>query len=206
MDVSSAIKILLVFLCFSLITNLIVSYFVLGVLISKVISILTGVLLLALTGYLIFFIIKSDRSLLKMGLFGATAVIALAGALACFCRTKYITEYTQKMPRFFLAFFTSLGLYEIIAFVWPQLLLKIFSTYIQAFDADFLQMVSFFLNLVFSVICALFLNIPTEYNENFFVQKAAVYTIATIVVNTVIGCIAGFCLQFKAESGYTNQI
>ena len=122
MDVSSAIKILLVFLCFSLITNLIVSYFVLGVLISKVISILTGVLLLALTGYLIFFIIKSDRSLLKMGLFGATAVIALAGALACFCRTKYITEYTQKMPRFFLAFFTSLGLYEIIAFAFNTII------------------------------------------------------------------------------------
>lgn len=205
MDCSAAIKICLVFLCFSLVTNLVASYFVVGILISKAISILTGVLLLLLTGYLVFFIIKSEKTATKIILYGTTAALALAGALACFARTKYVTVY-EKPSRFFLALFISLGVYEVIAFVWPQLLLKIFSTFVQAFDQDFLQIVSFGLNAIFAVICALFLLIPTVYNENFFVEKAAVLTIGTICVNTVLGFLAGFLLQLKAESGYTSQI
>lgn len=205
MDFSAALKICLVFCCFSLATSLVASYFVVGILISKAISILTGILLLLLTGYLIFFIIKSEKIPTKLALYGLTAVLALAGGLTCFARTKLITVY-DKTPRFFLALFVSLGVYEVIAFVWPQLILKIFSTFVQAFDADFLQIISFALNAVFAVICSLFLMIPTVFNENFYVQKVAVLTIASIVINTAIGSLTGFLLQFKAESGYTSQI
>lgn len=205
MDFQAALKICLVFCAFSLVTNLVASYFVVGILVSKAISILSGILLLLLTGYLVFFIIKSDKSAVKIGLFGTTAALALAGSLACFSRSKYVTVYS-KSSRFFLALFTSLGIFEMIGFVWPQLLLKLCSTFVQAFDADFLQIVSFGLNAVFSVICALFLIVPTVYNENFFAEKASILTIATIVVNTAIGSLAGFLLQFKAESGYQSQI
>ena len=205
MDFSAAVKLLLVFLCFSFVTNLVCSYFVVGILSCKYVAIASGVLLLLIAGYIGFFIFKAEKTPIKIGLFGATAVFTLAASIACFAKTKLIMDYNSPST-FFLAFFIALGLFEVLAFLWPQLLLQLFSTFVQAFDVGFLHMVSAGLGVAFSLVCALFMLVPSKANENLFVQKASVITIATIVVNSVIGSLTGFLLQLKAESGYTNQI
>ncbi|OHT08148.1 hypothetical protein TRFO_23429 [Tritrichomonas foetus] len=206
MDTSSAIRICLLLLGFAFITNLVGAYTVVGVICCKAINYICGVVLLGLVAYVCFFIYKaSEKSMIQKVILGTIAALILAGSISCFARAKYITQYS-KIERFFLSLFVSLAIYSSIGLFWPQIILRFCSNIMQAFDADFLQIVSFGMNAVSAVICSLFLLIPTEYNENFFLNKASIYTIATVVINSVWSMAFGFALQFKAESGYASQI
>lgn len=205
MDKSAAIKLCLLLLGFAFVTNFVASYMTVGIIICKVINYFVAVVLLGLLGYSIFYMLKSDKPNKQKFVIIAIGVLCLAGSIGCFVRTKYITEYT-KTSRFFLAFFPALGVYQAIGLVWPQIMLKFFSSFIQAFEADFLQIVSVGIQAVSALIAALFVLIPDDSYEDFFVQHVCGFIFIAVLINTIWTAALGLFLQFKAESGYASTI
>ena len=207
MDIRSALRLCLVFLIVGFITNLIGAYTVIGIICCKGINYTAAVFLLLLTGYAGFYIFKTfDKPLLQNVFKIFSAVMILTASITCFARADYITEY-DKTSRFFLALFISFGVYLAMGLFWPQILFfNALANFMQTLDADFVQIVAVVLNLIFSLICALFVLVPNTYSENIFVNDVGVATIGTVFINAIIGAGSGFVIQFISEKGYTTSI
>ncbi|OHT00209.1 hypothetical protein TRFO_33158 [Tritrichomonas foetus] len=203
MDISSTLRVALVVALIASATTFVVAFSACGILASKALAILYSITLFGFAGINIFFVYKA-RGTANIVFHTILVGLMLAGGVTGFVRVGKLFTLNSTVSRLLISLFILLGLSAAVSGILPTFIAKIFNDIIpQVLDSNFLTIILGSMNMACSLISALLIGTINVYNENESLRTTSLYSVISIILSAIVGCIVGVFLEFKAESsGY----